>query len=304
MAATGEFIPQYAPDAVMQRRQLLGFAGGLAAGGLAGCLGSGSNATPTASPQRTFVPVSGGPRTGDDLPTDETPLDGFPPAFDPRPPERHVNPDRFGTMTVDPQSFSGNDGDGVVVPLIPIDAAFYWYWNQEARFADARAPGGYEQSHILGAVSSPAPAGGEGEDPVADWPRDDHIVLYCGCPHHLSGLRAATLIQEGYEHVYAIDEGFWEWQDRNYPLAGEDVDQRPALRVIDGLADPRHAGRTAWAFHRPTDQVEAGPIGPEGRYRLRLRFADVSPGSVVTVETPGYTVSAPLRELMAGLVTA
>lgn len=295
----------------MQRRQLLGFAWGFTAAGLAGCVGSGTGGddggTPTAiaSPtsQPTFEPVSGGPRNGDDLPNDDAPHDGYPPAFDPPPPERHVNPDRFGTMTVDPKSFSGNDADGVVVPLVPIDAAFYWYWNREARFADARARGGFEHSHIFGAVSSPAPAGGDGDDPVSDWPKDEPIVCYCGCPHHLSGLRAATLLEAGYERVYVIDEGFWEWQDRNYPLAGEDVDHRPALRVIEGQTDPRHAGGTAWAFHRPTDQVEAGPIDAEGRYRLQLRFADVSLASVVTVETPDYTVSAPLGELTAGPVT-
>lgn len=287
----------------MQRRQLLGLAGGLAATGLAGCLGGGSTSTPTPTSRPPFEPVSGGPRNGDDLPADDTPRDGLPPEFDTAPPERHVDPDRFPTMTVDPESFSGNDADGVVVPLIPIDAAFYWYWSREARFADARGPGAWENSRIFGAVSSPAPAGGEGEDPVADWPTDANIVCYCGCPHHLSGLRAATLIENGYEHVYAIDEGFWEWQDRRYPLAGEDVANRPALRVIDGLADPDHAGATAWARHRPTSQVEAGPIGADGRYRLELRFADVSPASRVTVETPGYTVTAPLRELTARTVT-
>jgi hypothetical protein len=160
-----------------------------------------------------------------------------------------------------------------------------------------------ENSHVFGAFSSPAPAGGEGDDPVADWPTAEPIVFYCGCPHHLSGLRAATLLEQGYERVYVIDEGFWEWHDRGYPLAGDDVDHRPALRVIEGLADPSHAGETAWAYHRPTEQVEAGPIGADGRYRLGLRFADVSRDSVLTVETPAYTVSAPLRELTTGLVT-
>lgn len=293
----------------MQRRQLLGLAGGLAANGLAGCVGSGpddggeSDPTATATPQPTFEPVTGGPRNGDDLPSDDDPLDGFPPAFDSSPPERHVDPDRFGTMTVNPESFAVNDPNGVVVPLVSIDIAYYWYWSRAARFVDARARGGFENSHIFGAVSSPAPAGGEGEDPVADWPRDAAVVCYCGCPHHLSGMRAASLLNQGYDRVYVIDEGFWEWQDRAYPLAGDDVENRPALRVIEGMVDPSHAGATVWAFHRPTEQVEAGPIGPDGRYRLGLRFADVSADSVVTLETPEYTVAATLRELTADIVT-
>lgn len=294
----------------MQRRQLLGFAGGLALSSIAGCAGTGPadqgdpepTATPSATSQPTFEPVSGGPRNGDSLPSDGNPRDGRPPAFDSSPPDRHVDPDRFRTMTVDPESFAMNDQNGVVVPLVSIDIAYYWYWRRAARFVDARAPGGYENSHVFGAVSSPAPAGGEGDDPVADWPTDEPIVCYCGCPHHLSGLRAATLLEQGYEQVYVIDEGFWEWQDRNYPLAGDDVENRPALRVIDGLADPSHAGATVWAHHRPTAQTEAGPIGPDGRYQLGLRFADVSMSSVVTVETPTYTVSATLRALTTELV--
>lgn len=295
----------------MQRRQLLGIAGTIATGSLAGCLGSDStgdeptDAGPTASPtsRPSFEPLSGGPRNGDDLPSDDDPDDGYPPAFDSRPPQRHVDPDRFGTVTIDPQSFSMGDPNGVVVPLIPIDQAYYWYWNREARFVDARARGGYENSHVYGAVSSPAPAGGEGDDPVADWPRDDPIVCYCGCPHHLSAMRAATLIEAGYEQVAVIDEGFWEWQDRDYPLAGDDVDHRPALRVIEGVTDPTSAGRTAWVTHEPTDQVEAGPIGNDGHYRLQLRFADVTPDSVLTVETPDYSVSGRLEALTAAPVT-
>ncbi len=289
----------------MRRREVVGLAGALA-GGFAGCLGSGANpgsGASTETPRETFEPVAGGPRNEDRLPDDPNPLDGFPPEFDSTPPSRTVDPGRFGTITVNPQSFQVNDPNGVVVPLVPIDVAYYWYWSRSARFVDARAPGGFENSHVFGAVSSPAPAGGEGDDPVADWPAGDHVVCYCGCPHHLSGMRAATLLEGGYERVYVIDEGFWAWHDRGYPMAGDDVDARPALRVIDGLVDPSHAGATAWAFHRPTEQVEAGPIGPDGRFRLELRFAGISPDSVVAVETPDYTVSAPVRELTAQLVT-
>lgn len=288
----------------MQRRQFLGLAG-LTAVGLAGCLDDGSQARSTATPtsQPTFEPVTGGPMNADELPPDDDPLDGYPPAFDQSPPNQTVDPSRFGTMTVDPESFSMDDQNGVVVPLAPIDIAYYWYWRRSARFVDARARGGYENSHLFGAVSSPAPDGGEGDNPVADWPREDRIVCYCGCPHHLSGMRAASLLNQGYKRVYVIDEGFWEWQDRGYPLAGNDVENRPTLRVIDGLTDPDQAGATAWAIHRPTDQVEAAPIGHDGSFQLRLRFADVSADSVVTVETPGYSVSGPLRELTARTVT-
>ena len=142
------------------------------------------------------------------------------------------------------------------------------------------------------------------DDPIDDWPLTDRIVCYCGCPHHLSSLRAASLIGEGYEDVYVIDEGFWEWYDRDYPMAGSQIDVRPSLRVVTGVADARFAGETVWIRHPPSGQTEAGPIAPDGSYRLELRFADVADDSVLVVETPGYSVSAPLSELARGVVTA
>lgn len=287
----------------MERRQFLGIAG-LTAAGITGCLdesGTGSSVTPTSQP--TFKPVTGGPMNADELPPDDDPLDGYPPRFDLPSPHRTVDLSRFETMTVHPESFSTDDQNGVVVPLAPIDVAYYWYWKRTARFVDARARGGFENSHIFGAVSSPAPHGGEGDNPVADWPRDDRVVCYCGCPHHLSTMRAASLLDQGYEQIYVINEGFWEWHDRWYPLAGDNIANRPALRVINGLADIDHAGATAWAIHEPTEQVEAAPIGSDGGFKLRLHFADVTADSVVTVETPGYVVSGPLRKLTAEPMT-
>ncbi|PSQ15250.1 rhodanese-like domain-containing protein [Halobacteriales archaeon QS_8_69_26] len=222
---------------------------------------------------------------------DSTP-DGYPPAFEETPAPRPVDPSTFPTADV----------RGVAVPLAPIEVTYYWYRRREARFADARGREQYERARIRGAASSPAPDGGD-DDPVASWPREDRIVCYCGCPHHLSALRAATLIADGYERVYVIDEGFWEWHDRRYPVAGTEVAVRPEVRTIRGRTDSRHAGETAWAFHDPTGQREADPIDDGGRYRLDLSFADVSPSSVVRVGTPEYTVRRPLSSLTEGVVT-
>lgn len=42
-----------------------------------------------------------------------------------------------------------------------------------------------------------------------DWPKDDRIVCYCGCPHHLSSIRGSQLIDDGgYElHLTFHDVG-------------------------------------------------------------------------------------------------
>ncbi|ESP89631.1 rhodanese-like domain-containing protein [Candidatus Halobonum tyrrellensis] len=192
--------------------------------------------------------------------------------------------------------------EGTGVPLVPVDTVHEWYEDDAARFADARGERAYDRSHVEGAVWSPAPDG-RPSDPVAEWPTDARIVCYCGCPHHLSSLRASTLIDDGYEEVYVIDEGFWEWTDRGYPVAGANVDVRPELREISGVTDAAHAGETAWARHEPTGQREATAIDDAGEYHLELRFTDVTADSTIRVETPEYRVRAPLGDLVGTTVT-
>ena len=254
--------------------------------GIAGCLGTfaGDN---TAS--RNTV----GPTNDDDLPADDNPGDGYPPAFDQTPDQRSINPASFETV----------DRDGTTVSLVPIDVAYYWYAHGEARFADTRGSTSYNQSHIYGAVLSTAPDGLETNDPIAAWPKADRIVCYCACPNHMSSLRAASLLSDGYEEVYAIKEGYTEWQEREYPMAGEDVKSRPNVRVIEGQSDAQYAGKTAWARHEPTGQREAAAIADDGSYRLELRFTDVTDESIIAVQTPDYRIEAPLGDLTNQIVT-
>lgn len=176
------------------------------------------------------------------------------------------------------------------MPLAPISATYYWYARHEARFADARSQAQYERSHVLGAVLSPATNGGSNPDPVEDWPKEDRIVCYCGCPHHLSSMRAAALISNGYENIFVIDGGFWAWQDRGYPMAGSETTSRPKLRTIRGRTRPEFAGRTAWVPHEPTDQCEATAIASGGSYHLEIIFVDITTIRRFSFELPN-TVS-------------
>lgn len=221
----------------MNRRGYLTVCGTLC-GGLAGCSGNSKDSSEgTAGPAR----------------------DGYPPESGTTPTDRTIDTSAFETTTV----------EGVDVPLAPIDATHHWYRGRAARFVDARGQAQYDRSHITGAVLSPAPDG-TGDDPVEAWPTDDRIVCYCGCPHHLSSLRAASLIENGYGQVYVIDEGFWEWQDRGYPISGEEDFDRTGstanfwadssrIRWPDGVGMAR-ADRTArsdthrrrWYLHART----------------------------------------------------
>ncbi|WP_135826223.1 rhodanese-like domain-containing protein [Halorussus ruber] len=254
----------------MKRRAFLA-SSAVSLSAVAGCLGGGGS-VPTPSDGNT---------------------DGYPPEFDDKPEKRDIDTSSFGTVKE----------NGVQVPLAPIDVAHYWYKRGEARMADARGKKQYKTSHIYGSVlSQAAPGRRSSDDPVKDWPKDDRIICYCGCPHHLSSIRASQLINEGFKEVYVIDEGFWEWHERGYPMRGEDVGSTPKNWVIRGEAQSAFAGKNAWARHRPTKQVESTDITDEGSYELHLKFHEVGPDSTIEVETPGYTVEGKLKDLSAGTV--
>lgn len=254
----------------MNRRTFIASTGSIGAG-LAGCLGGGSS--------------------------DENPDDGYPaPSVVSSPTNsREVDTGAFETLSV---------GD-VTVPLVPVDTAHYWFRSRSARFVDARGRGQYDRSHVTGAVLSTARRVESWSDsrdgPTADWPTDDRIVCYCGCPHHLSSLRAGEFISKGYERVYAIDEGFGAWRDNGYPVTGSSSSNQSY--VIRGRAEPADAGKYAWAAHEATAQHEAAPIQSDGRYRLTLHFSDLDPSSPIHLGTPSYELTAPLSALTGSVVS-
>jgi rhodanese-related sulfurtransferase len=219
--------------------------------------------------------------------------DGYPPAFDQTPEERDIDTASFDTV----------EEGGVDVPLAPIDVVHYWYKRGEARIADARGEKSYGESHIAGAVLSQASEDRRSsDDPLTEWPKCDRIVCYCGCPHHLSSIRASQLINQGYQKVYVIDEGFWAWHDRGYPMRGSNVSDEPKRWVVRGETDATFAGKNAWARHRRSGQVESTDITGDGSYELHLKFHEVGPDSTIEVETPGYTVKGKLKDLASGTV--
>lgn len=106
---------------------------------------------------------------------------------------------------------------GVEVPLAPIADVIEWYEDDEALFVDTRNQADYYDAHIAGAVWSPAMDGQDENDPVEEYSTDTRVVTYCVCPHALSTSRGARLIEDGYTHTYAIDEGFEPWVENGYP---------------------------------------------------------------------------------------
>lgn len=193
--------------------------------------------------------------------------------------------------------------DDVAVPLAPIADVVEWYEQDVGVFVDARSQTAFENARIAGAVHSPAPDGLATDDPITGLSTDTRVVTYCGCPHHLSTLRGATLIRNGYVHTYAIDEGFQAWRQAGYPLEGSAVQKMPQPFTITGRTDPAAAGDLAWAWHDPSGQREAAPIGTDGRFTLHVRFYDTTPETMIRLSTPTGEVTESLGVLSSGLLS-
>ena len=81
--------------------------------------------------------------------------------------------------------------------------------------ADARPPTDYVAEHIAGAVNVPFY---DADAYVDELPTDASIVAYCGCPHAASGALADRLAKRGFSRVKVLDEGFFIWRDKGYPV--------------------------------------------------------------------------------------
>ena len=274
----------------MKRRTFATAAAGSLAG-LAGCLGGqfGIGGETTSGTNDDGETASGGsPGTASDLPAD---VDGYPDTVDSKPEDREVDTSSLGTV---------REG-GVDVPLLPVDDAHVWWAYRRARFADARGPDQYENSHIDGAVfSSAAERYRDSDDPTNQWGKQDRIVCYCGCPHHLSSIRASQLINAGFENVYVIDEGFFEWTDRGYPVTGSSGGISEF--VVRGEVHAKHAGENAWVTPVDSDQLESTNVAADGSFALHCKFVDVTPETRLRVDTPAWSTTGTVQELTSGVV--
>ncbi|TYL39725.1 rhodanese [Natronococcus pandeyae] len=224
---------------------------------------------------------------------DDNSADGYGPEPESEPEERSIDTDAYDTFSI----------DGVDVPLAPLEDVVYWYQRQEARMVDARGADQYDDLRITGAVFSRAPDG-VSDDPVDDWSADDRIVTYCVCPHALAGQRAASLIDAGYENVYALDEGLEAWVNQGYPVDGEQATQSLTAYQVQGRSDPAYAGESVRIRTLETDQSELSLVGDDGSYELTLHFTGLDEESLLEVDAPDYTRELTLEEATSDVIAA
>ena len=191
---------------------------------------------------------------------------------------------------------------GTSVPLAPLADVAEWYEDGDAHFVDTRSQEEFDELRIEGSVFSPAEDGLDEDDPAEDWAADETIVTYCVCPHTLAGLRAGSLIDDGYDEVYALDEGFQAWIDEEYPIAGETVSGSLPAYEVSGRTDSAYAGEYVWVREPDTGQREPGEIEPDGSYELTLHFVGVDDDTPLVLETPSETAELTLAELTTDVV--
>jgi rhodanese-related sulfurtransferase len=141
---------------------------------------------------------------------------------------------------------------------------------------DVRGDLSYNELHIKGALSKPIPI-----TPalVMGIPKDAKIVTYCGCPHHLSSIGAEQLTKLGYTDVHVLDEGFWYWKDKNYPMAkGKDAKnvKLSELNISGNLMKDAQpvSGKDIYIKHMKTGQLEATRTDKNGFYDMKFHIYD------------------------------
>ena len=86
---------------------------------------------------------------------------------------------------------------------------------QDFILVDARPPSDFAVEHITGAVNVPY---FEVDKHLSKLPKDKWIVTYCACPHAEAEEAARQLVKNGYTKVKVMDEGYFGWVDKKYPV--------------------------------------------------------------------------------------
>lgn len=146
----------------------------------------------------------------------------------------------------------------------------------KALFIDVRSRPEFNAEHIQGALSYPYTVIKTAKD--LPFKPADKVILYCGCPHHLSGLSAEILKTKGFKDVHVIDEGYWGWKEFGFPIMlNPDAPSKLSMDV-EGIARQNGqalAYKDVFLLHPETGQLEATRTDREGNFRMALHFRGV-----------------------------
>jgi len=162
--------------------------------------------------------------------------------------------------------------------LIKAQAAYELLKTRAPLVVDVRSRVEYNAEHIQGSISYPYSVIRMGSQ--FPFPKERKLFLYCGCPHHLSGLSAEVLKQKGYQDVHVIDEGYWGWKAMGFPVVVNPNAPKQISMDVEGTvlsaAEPV-VYQDIFLLHPETGQLEATRTDAEGRFKMALHFRGLGP---------------------------
>ncbi|MBF2054673.1 MAG: rhodanese-like domain-containing protein [Candidatus Sericytochromatia bacterium] len=143
---------------------------------------------------------------------------------------------------------------------------------------DVRSRVEYNAEHIKGAISYPYQViRTSNQFPFG---KDRQLLLYCGCPHHLSGLSAESLKEKGYTNVKVIDEGYWGWKHFGFPIVLNPNAPKQMSMDVEGQLMQNGvalAYQDIFLLHPETGQLEATRTNSQGAFKMGLHFRGLNP---------------------------
>jgi rhodanese-related sulfurtransferase len=193
---------------------------------------------------------------------------------------QNTEPDQNHAQEIDPKL------------LIKSQQAFSLIKKENPLLVDVRSREEYNAEHIAGALSYPFRA----IQSTTNYPFQDkerQMLLYCGCPHHLSGMSADILLKRGFKKVKVIDEGYWGWKALNLPVMVNP--NAPAKMSMDFEGRLTRGGKSAvyedvLLVHPETGQIEATRTDKSGHFRMALHFYNSSLKDKVEFEVNNTTL--------------
>ncbi|MER2493883.1 rhodanese-like domain-containing protein [Catenovulum sediminis] len=167
---------------------------------------------------------------------------------------------------------------------------------EDITLVDVRSHYEYQQNHIKGAISKSY------EDIIKletlPYYKDQALILYCGCPHHLSGLSARHLQKLGHQNVKILDEGYFYWKDAmGYPISSQKTSSTDLpltsfdiLGVLHNSKQLPIAQTNIFLIHKKTRQIEATRTDEIGQFVMQMHFYGVDADDAFEIVVDGKVV--------------
>lgn len=177
---------------------------------------------------------------------------------------------------------------------VPSDAVYRMTKVLPIHFLDVRGTSAYSEEHIKGALDAPLMMLRRGKIPDLD--KKATVVTYCGCPHAMAEDAAGILVAAGFSNVIVLDDGFYAWKDRGYPIEKAKVPKKFRKMKFEGkVGDLSLAGKKIEVVEPVSDQREIATIGTDGHFALHMPFYGEIKNQQVTFSVGPRTWQRPLQ---------